>query len=1241
MLSAATTDEWYFMGWKVAADGNTVTGFCSVSGGGTITDVVCDTSSVQIDTYVTTLYMLHGFDGYWLNGAIENLKIWSAVLTNAELVEEMWSYEPVRSSGLWARIPLNDISSAAFLDTSGNGHNATKIGSPTAEASPPYQIAVTGTAAGILPTLVGAAVAVHMIPVTGTAAGDLPGLVGEATMWEAVPVTGTAAGILATLAGSAAGYLPITGTAAGILSGLTGAATASTVKQYTFYHNGFVDPGTHDSGYAWRYWVNGQRGYFKDNGGNGELFAIEDDQGSTNRLHIIKSTDGGATWTWVSPTGSLASYDFTGVLYQGGAQDSSGKLHLAFVSTATVTYMRVVLTRTDGAITGLDYEATFNLPGTYDATGDIWSCVEIVTTASSVECVLICSDDRPASPGTGIRTQAVKSSSITPATATDFTKLDGTAGATVLLTHATANSHEHHTLFAQCTNTRDVWLFLGSQFAEGGPDGSGLYLSYLRLTASGGTWTVGSLTATPYGNSVTQKTTLQCVIGTDDYVWVVMITPADGICLDRVNASGYTHKAIPCPDTGTEQIGWCVAQVSADGTNAFAVWDLMSPTSTKYGAYSTLAGTWTTWTESRSAYIGDSWGMAKGPWVDGIIAGRVDETTHYVSLATVYRIEQISVSGAAGVLPGLTGAATGTETISGTAVGSLVVLAGSAQAVESIPGTAAGVLNTDHPISLIDHYAIGDVNTQNPGVVLHLSGAVPETQVTFGGTPAAAIVVDSSAQVTVTTPSLAYGEYVVLAFSAALRGAVVASEIFTGTAAGVLPSPLVGLAGMYEDIPGTASGVLPGLVGAAVGTVNVAPPVTGTAAGALPTFTGASAAMEFMVGAAAGVLPTLVGDASASEGVTGTATGALSTLAGAATASEDIPGISAGTLSTLTGFAQGSSVEAGAINGTAAGDLPTLAGASTASEDISATAIGVLPTLTGVSAGYASIFGQAAANVQTLVGAAAGIESISGPAAGVLQTLVGDAIGSRVGPDEVTGTAAANLVTLVGTGGAYEDLPGTAAGTLPGLTGSASGEVSIHDVLATADGILPNLSGDALGWHEILGTADGVLPTLTGASIAYSISFAPFPNDAVFTVAEPITDDFSTEDSIDDQTAILTVLTPAGSSTMLISRKTKDTRPLVVSILSNGVALPLTGITSVVVNIRRAGSATYIQRRAACTITEPATGTISYAWQPDDLAVPDLYIFEFVLLFSDGTETVLPVADLTMTVEPRVVDDAA
>jgi hypothetical protein len=77
--------------------------------------------------------------GSWLDGGMADVKIYNAVLTGAEIQQEMNQFAPVRTADLNSYYPLQDAATAT-LDASGNNLTLTAKGALTTDPSgPPLQ----------------------------------------------------------------------------------------------------------------------------------------------------------------------------------------------------------------------------------------------------------------------------------------------------------------------------------------------------------------------------------------------------------------------------------------------------------------------------------------------------------------------------------------------------------------------------------------------------------------------------------------------------------------------------------------------------------------------------------------------------------------------------------------------------------------------------------------------------------------------------------------------------------------------------------------------------------------------------------------------------------------------------------------------------------------------------------------------------------------------------------------------
>lgn len=144
------TDTWYYC--AIGCNGTTsasLTGWVITTGGTVYTASTWGPSYTAVEM---SLLKSTGY-GEWVNGAAAHVMVWSTKLTQAELLQQMWSAVPIvqqASIHLWT--PLWDT--GALNDLSGNGRSwASMGGSPSTEDGPPVSWAapvtwIIGQAAG-------------------------------------------------------------------------------------------------------------------------------------------------------------------------------------------------------------------------------------------------------------------------------------------------------------------------------------------------------------------------------------------------------------------------------------------------------------------------------------------------------------------------------------------------------------------------------------------------------------------------------------------------------------------------------------------------------------------------------------------------------------------------------------------------------------------------------------------------------------------------------------------------------------------------------------------------------------------------------------------------------------------------------------------------------------------------------------------------------------------------------------
>ncbi len=380
-------------------------------------------------------------------------------------------------------------------------------------------------------------------------------------------------------------------------------------------------------------WSNGEPRIVKDRtpGKAGELLGF----GWSDRLYLFASADHGDSWRFVDPTGNetIGTRD---VLC--AAQDSRGKIHLLFKNGpgGRVDYARVALSHTAGRVSGFASEVKgVSLPGGYNTNVDIRGTLQIIRDQSGAEVLAYEVNDNTTP--LHFRVQMGVATSLDPAVSSDFVKLDGTAGATLVFGDANFNNHDHAASFAQLGASKDLWVFFGPVDAEYGSTDA-TFTTRIRLSPSGPkTWSVGTPIPMVGSDAISSPEAL-CVYGTQNYVWFLYFDPADGLSIDRVDAQGkYQHSAVPSPDPGKNRNGWGVFSVAADETRIWAIWNSMARQGPGVSDRTRQAfwngATWTTYTDPMG---GDSWGMGGSlGWGEGVVATRLGEPASDIALSTI------------------------------------------------------------------------------------------------------------------------------------------------------------------------------------------------------------------------------------------------------------------------------------------------------------------------------------------------------------------------------------------------------------------------------------------------------------------------------------------------------------------------------------------------------------------------------------------------------------------------------
>lgn len=105
------------------------------------------------------LFLANNAEGpEWLNGRVAGVKVWDAILTPAEILQEKQQLLPIRTANLNTFSPFFSTDDDQ-VDFSGNGFDWTVNGSPTTEEAPPVP-----WCCGLIPSVVPAVVVVAAIP---------------------------------------------------------------------------------------------------------------------------------------------------------------------------------------------------------------------------------------------------------------------------------------------------------------------------------------------------------------------------------------------------------------------------------------------------------------------------------------------------------------------------------------------------------------------------------------------------------------------------------------------------------------------------------------------------------------------------------------------------------------------------------------------------------------------------------------------------------------------------------------------------------------------------------------------------------------------------------------------------------------------------------------------------------------------------------------------------------------------
>lgn len=130
-----TVGTWYYLAFTVSGASEVL--YWATAGAAALTSA---SGTAGAATWFTPTMLRMGdstFSAEWLNGCVSNLKIWTAVLTLAEIEQERQVMRPVRTADLHSWNPMFNGDSVRLEDWSGNGRALTNVGFPADEDGPP------------------------------------------------------------------------------------------------------------------------------------------------------------------------------------------------------------------------------------------------------------------------------------------------------------------------------------------------------------------------------------------------------------------------------------------------------------------------------------------------------------------------------------------------------------------------------------------------------------------------------------------------------------------------------------------------------------------------------------------------------------------------------------------------------------------------------------------------------------------------------------------------------------------------------------------------------------------------------------------------------------------------------------------------------------------------------------------------------------------------------------------------
>jgi hypothetical protein len=276
-----------------------------------------------------------------------------------------------------------------------------------------------------------------------------------------------------------------------------------------------------------------------------------------SQLMLYRSANWMATATEVTKSGTISLVNKGPISM---AQDSEGNLHLITADGGSTVWSKVILTRTNGSVTGWTLSPPIKLPGDYGVSDFRLEC-RTGTTSGGEESVFFMATSAATAQACQV---IIFRSKINPTSTADFVKLtDGKPGYDVVYTTQTASdtAHTYGGHFAQIGSNSEILCAFGP--INVGHGGAELHHSFTRVLKPNGTgtWSIGGLIDRGSNNGVARQL-LYGTYGTPNAAWVMWQDPDHGVRFDSYSSAGaYKERAVPEPD----------ANVNYNGVGTFSV----------------------------------------------------------------------------------------------------------------------------------------------------------------------------------------------------------------------------------------------------------------------------------------------------------------------------------------------------------------------------------------------------------------------------------------------------------------------------------------------------------------------------------------------------------------------------------------------------------------------------------------------------------------------------------------------